>query len=525
MATTRVIEAKAVISAQDKTGGVLKAIGDRIRALGRTSTTTLARAGAMNAAQARASGMRPALAAISARQRMMRGVETGAGGLGGGMAGLGVGALPARVLGPAALAYGAGSALSNFAEAERRMTRIGNTVGATRDQMKEAMGDAQRIAFDTAQPFGKIVEGMETLAAQGRSLKEIQDVLPAVAKTAQASGSEVDDIAKTADAVGSHLGVTAGEMQKAFDLMADGGKRGSFELKDMARYLPSLLPAAKALGVQGTKGLTDIVALMQMVRKSSGTSEEAAASMSDIMQKMEIEETTKKFKKFGVDSTAAFAKARKEGKNVFDVLEDLLQQATKGDLSKLPQLFGDKEALRFARSLMLDAGRWRREAAEMTQTAPGTIGRDMNQVMGDTKARIDQLSAAFGSAARQLGALIAIPAAPALKEIAEAAERLRRALESGEAGKTVQQAIDEGANRWAGKEQFKLRQDVDARTTAIDEEIGKRQAGIDDMDAADKQPVTGMLGRGSGPSAGSGSRPGSGSFERSATSTARPTTE
>lgn len=412
---TKTITAQAIIKAQDHTAGVFASIAGRARAMMRSLAATSGGIGSAHAVRARANEAAQRAGEISARNRARADAVLAARG--------GADGLALRFLAPAAVAAAGGKSVLNFADAERSLTRIGITAGATREELASTMQSAQKLAFDTAQPFQKIVEGMETLAAQGRTMKEVQEFIPAVARTAQAAGAEVSDIAKTADAVGSHLGITSKEMQTAFDIMAEGGKRGSFELKDMARYLPSLLPAAKALGVEGTKGLADIVALMQMVRKSSGTSEEAAASMSDIMQKMEIEETTKKFKKFGVDSTAAFAKARKEGRNVFDVLEELLQKATKGDLSKLPQLFGDKEALRFARSIMQDAGRWRSEAADMRRTAPGTIGRDIKPVIDSTRGRIDQLSTSFDNASRALDAFIAIPATPALQALAEYLER------------------------------------------------------------------------------------------------------
>lgn len=49
-----------------------------------------------------------------------------------------------------------------------------------------------------------------------------------------------------------------------------GDKLGKFELKDMARYLPSMLPAFEALGGEGQSGLRSLVAMLQVIRAGTG---------------------------------------------------------------------------------------------------------------------------------------------------------------------------------------------------------------------------------------------------------------
>ncbi|MFL9828922.1 phage tail tape measure protein, partial [Rhodoplanes sp. SY1] len=143
----------------------------------------------------------------------------------------------------------AGQGFKDYADVERRLTRIMITAEATRREMDGVLGDLEGLANRTATPLDKVVGGLDTLVQQGRNLKDSLAFLPAVVRSAQASGAEVDDIAKTADAISTHLKVGASEMQTAFDILQAGGKAGQFELKDMARYLPSMLPAAKALGI------------------------------------------------------------------------------------------------------------------------------------------------------------------------------------------------------------------------------------------------------------------------------------
>lgn len=399
MTRARTLEAAAIISASDRTGAAFASVSRKLAGLDRA---------------ARGVGRTMLL-----HDRAARAMTAG-------MVALG------RVLGPAALAYGTTRAVRNFAELERRMTRVGITADASREEMEQFTGEARRMAGDLAMPLDQIVAGADALAAQGRSLQEIRALLPSVAKTAQAAGAEVDDIARSADAVGTHLKIGADEMQKAFDIMAEGGKAGQFELKDMARYLPSLAPAAKAIGMEGAKGLADLVAMLQILRKGAGSAEEAATSMNNILQKMSSEETRKRFAKMGVDLEAALKKGRKEGRNLIEVFEDATWKAIRGDLSQLPKLIGDMEFARGMRVLLSMRGEWQRLAGAIGE-ASGTVERDLNRVLGDSQAKFDQLSNAWDRFVTSVGAgAVNMGVGSLLQGLAESIDQLSNGLQKVE---------------------------------------------------------------------------------------------
>ncbi|MFD2183323.1 phage tail tape measure protein [Rhodoplanes azumiensis] len=306
-------------------------------------------------------------------------------------------------------AYGLGRSVTrgfrDYADVERHLTRVMNTANATRAEMGGVLGDLVKLSNEVALPLNDVVGGLDTLVAQGRTLKDALAILPAVARSAQASGATVEDIAKSADATASHMKVGAEGMQQAFDTMVAGGKAGMFELKDMARYLPSILPAASAAGLKGQEGLRTIVALMQVVRKFSGTSEEAAASVSDLFQKMEMAETQKKFKELGVDLEAMFKKGRQEGRNLLEVFEEAVHLATKGDASLVPKLAQDKEFARAIRSMIQARGEWQKLAREIAATSPGSTVKDLSNVTNDAAAATQRLNSAWESLLRSAGRL------------------------------------------------------------------------------------------------------------------------
>jgi gas vesicle protein len=188
--------------------------------------------------------------------------------------------------------------------------------------------------------------------------------------------------------------------------MAKAGKLGQFEAKDMARYFPSMMPAASAAGFQGIEGLKKLSAVVQTIRSGTGTSEEAAGSTMNILAKMESEETAKKFKKFGVDLRTEMEKARKEGQNIFETFLDLSAKALKGDLSKLPQLFQDMEVQRGMRPLLATREKIKQFVDGMNDAA-GTTAADLARVLANKQADIDKFLAAWDRFQTEVGRALA----------------------------------------------------------------------------------------------------------------------
>lgn len=303
-------------------------------------------------------------------------------------------AATARLIAPVLTTAAAMGATKNYAAIERRIGRIGSTAEATVEETEVFGRRLRSLANDLRVPFQQVVEGADELAASGKNIEQINKLLPSVSRAAHASGAEFKDMATTADAVTNSLGILETQMERAFDVLAYGGKVGKFELKDMAAQLPSLLPAFAALGYKGEEGLKKIVAMLQGVRMETGQSSEAATAMMDVFTKMESLTVTNNFKKFGVDLRRSLAVARRDGKDVLDVFMDLAVQAVKGDLSKLPQLFTDKQMLIGMRALINQRDQVKAWQADMSNAA-GTVATDMERFANDAQASLDTLSNAW----------------------------------------------------------------------------------------------------------------------------------
>ena len=318
-----------------------------------------------------------------------------------------------------ALAYGGVRAYRDFADMERRLTRLGINADATREQMRSVMDDVRQIADDAYAPVDNVVAGLENLIASGKSLDEAMALLPAVAKTAQASDSSFGEMATTADALSGSLQIANSEMERAFDIIAYGGKAGKFELRDMAAELPSLAPAFAALGYKGEDGLRRLTAALQTVRKETGSSSEAATSFMDVLTKMEGETVSNNFKKFGVNIREELAAARKEGKDLLETFIELSVEAVDGDLSKLPQLFTDKQMLIGMRALINRTDEYKDLVVELNN-ALGTVSGDLKRIGEDGQASIDRLANSWQALKQSIGEGLAPVITPALDGLAGA---------------------------------------------------------------------------------------------------------
>jgi TP901 family phage tail tape measure protein len=375
-----------------------------------------------------------------------------------------------------------------YADLDRQMTRIGITGDASKEEVAAGLVVMRDLAQEVAAPVDQIKAGMDALTSSGLSFKEALAVLPSVARTAQASGAAFDDIANSSLAAMRHLKIQAKDLQLAQDMMAFGGQMGQFELKDMARYLPSLAPAAKAVGFEGTKGLARMVAMLQVVREGAGTSEEAATNFANILQKMESEETVNKFEKMGVDLRKEMDRARKSGDDLFETFVKASQVALKGDMSKLPQLFADAQMQKGMRALLDGYGKIPDMVSKLGGAA-GTVQGNLKRIAEDTKSSFDRLYEAGDRYVTVLGRIASIGASPAMSRTASILDGMASTMErmvnvgvkpvlqefTDRQVEAVASHVDE--TRMAGvRERARRAAEPDAVVSALDSEIESLRA-------------------------------------------------
>lgn len=340
----------------------------------------------------------------AARDQFGRGQQLAGSMAVGGMAAVGTGAAIGRPL------------VGVIADAQRyqsAMTDIAQKGDLTRAQANQ-LGKELLVAARHANQLPEAMQGgVDTLMGLGASVPDAAAMVPAIGRASTAYKAEMADMAAATWAVKDNLKVTAGETAKVIDVMAQTGKRGAFEMKDMAGAFPALTAAYQGLGQKGVGAVADLAAGLQIARKGAGDSATAGTNLANILQKIASPATNKAFAKMGVDLPAALKKAYREGKTPLEAITELTNKTLNGDLSRLGYLFEDAQVQAGLRPLIQNFEEFKRIRAE-AMAASGTTDRDFAERMRDSAERTKALQIRGQALAVQLGELLL----PAVERIA-----------------------------------------------------------------------------------------------------------
>jgi len=270
------------------------------------------------------------------------------------------------------------------------MTDIAQKADLSR-QAGERMGVGLLSAAKAANQLPEALQsGVDALAGFGLDPQQAVAMIRPIGRAATAYKAEIADLSKAAFAANDNLKVPVEQTGRVIDIMAQAGKRGAFEMKDMAQYFPELTAGYQALGQKGTSAVADLAAALQIARKGAGDSASAANNVSNVLQKIASPATIRAFDKFGVNLPAALKKAYAEGKTPLEAIAELTDKTLKGDLSKIGFLFEDAQVQQGLRPLIQNLDEYRRIRAEAA-AASGTTDRDFAERMKDSAEQTKQL--------------------------------------------------------------------------------------------------------------------------------------
>lgn len=311
-------------------------------------------------------------------------------------------------IGDAAVATGAVllPALSSFkksSEFNYQLQLIANTADLTKREtiaLGEAVLDASR---KTGQAAPDMLQAIGFLVAAGMEVKTAQASVLTIGRTATASGAEIEDLAKAAYVLQDALKIDPGQLQGALDILAQAGKEGNVELKDMAKQLPVLGAGFVSLKMEGREAAATMGAALEIARKGAGDADEAANNMKNYIAKIMSPETLKKAKKeFNLDLYQVIQDAQKTGGNPFEASMKAIMEATKGDQKAIGELFGDMQVQNFVRPMIQNWGKYE-EIKRKALGASGVTDRDYSKVMATAKMQTAEVTKEAGRLGIALG--------------------------------------------------------------------------------------------------------------------------
>lgn len=295
--------------------------------------------------------------------------------------------------------------------------------GGFDDAEEERLSNVMRgAALRWNQTQTEVAKGTAVLIAGGiSSSQELAAYAPIMAKTATATRASMDDLGSVAIALSDNLGIGAAGLERSMNMLAYAGKRGQFELADMAKWLPQLTPQFAALGITGERAVAEIGASLQIARKGAGSNDEAANNFKNFLSKITAPDTLKAFGDAGIDLQASMKNLVGNGLTPMQAMLEIITQytGTKGPAAaaefkktlaikddaeresalnrlneayKLGELFRDQQVLSFIRPAIANRDEQASiQKGSMGAADQGVLDDDWKKRMGSPKEELKSL--------------------------------------------------------------------------------------------------------------------------------------
>lgn len=329
-------------------------------------------------------------------------------------------ALGGQLLAGAATAGGLGYALGRVMSAgsafDYQLQLIGNTADMSGAQLEDLRQRIMEASRSTGQSASNIERALGFLIAAGQDTDTAARSIATIGRTATAAGADIEDVSRAAFTLTDTLAIRPEGLQKAMDMLAQAGKEGNVELRDMAQVLPLFGSAFKAMKMEGPKAVATLGAALEIARKGAPDASIAANNMANFFQKILSPETLKKAQAgFGVDLYRVITRAQATGGNPFEAAMRSIMTMTGGDQKKLGELFQDAQVQAFVRPMLQNWDEYIR-IRDKALAAEGVTDRDFARVMATTRQQMEVAKAAGERLAIVFGRTLA----PSLGRLAQA---------------------------------------------------------------------------------------------------------
>jgi len=313
-------------------------------------------------------------------------------------------------------------------EFQSALTDIGQKANLSKREQVELGKAIRALGPNVLQTASEVAKGVDTLAGFGLDPKQALALMTPIGKAAFAYKGSIDDLASATFAAVDNLKVPIGQTSAAISAMAQAGKEGAFELRDMAAYFPSLTAAAQALGQRGTPAVADLAAALQIARKGAGDGAEAATNLANVLQKLRAPATRRSFAKMGVDLEASLDAATRKGMTPLEAIAEVTNRTLKGDLSKLGDLFEDAQVQKGLRPLIQNLDEYRRIRKAAANSGP-VLEKDFAERAQNDEAKAKKLQVQAENLKLSLGSALSPDIATAQNGMAALAGSLSGLIE------------------------------------------------------------------------------------------------
>lgn len=345
------------------------------------------------------------------------------------------------VVGTAVAAISFMAPIEEAAAFQQKLIDIAGTAGlsgqAAFDFVDKMKSRYEELALSIGQTSDTVAAGAGQMIAAGVDEKLIDASLGSIGKAATAANAEFSDMAGVATALLTTLKVPADELDGALAGLITSGKEGAFEMKDMARYLPTLTGQMAKFGVTGREAVNFLGAALQVAKRGTADPAEAANNLKNFLSKILAPTTVKNFKDMGVDIEAVMKEAATKGINPVEAVMQKIVQLTgvsgeeiqglmkkaaanglqgaealayaREELEKihgagaLGNLFSDMQVMDFLIPFLGNVDEFKRIKQEVTEATGGVIDQDFETQMAGLNRQLVTFKEIGAQAGREVG--------------------------------------------------------------------------------------------------------------------------
>lgn len=312
------------------------------------------------------------------------------------------GALAGQAVKVGAVAMAMRPVVTEAGNLEHALKRFGQVANKNGGELETLRDQLRQMEVQTNQSKETLLAGLEVLVGKGMGYDEAVTAIGAIGKAATATGASVEDMSLLAFSVMDNLKVKAADLPAMLDAMAQAGKEGGFELRDMAKYFPMLTASAQDLGLKGPEAVASLAASLQIAMKGAADPSVAANNFSNFLAKITDPATIKHFANFGIDLKSAIDDGMAAGDNPVETVLKLIEQATDGDKFKISEIFGDMQVKQFLSPMLANMKEY--EAIKnKSKGAKGVVDTDFAAMMETNKKAAEGLDIATARAGESLG--------------------------------------------------------------------------------------------------------------------------
>lgn len=195
------------------------------------------------------------------------------------------------------------------------MAEINVTAELSRDKLAKLSNKLLEIGSRNVAPLEEIPKAFNRIISAGLSVNQSMEALEPTLRAAKAGFTEIETVAGAAVAVMSSSGEN---VNKVYDILFATVKSGNAEFKDIANYLPKIIPLAKNVGFALDETAGAYAALTTKL-----STEQSATALEGVLRSLSNTKIVGQFKKIGID---VFDVKTGKVKPILDIMKQLDKQ-------------------------------------------------------------------------------------------------------------------------------------------------------------------------------------------------------